>query len=264
MAKRSTSSRTNAEKVSSRIKLASEFEQFERFLVYGISGSGKTRFAASAPKVLLIDVDEKGTASVRRDIDPPVFRVERWGDMNDVYWYLQAGDHPYDSVAIDGITGLQTLCMNYVLGEEAARDASRDPDMPTRQAYGKCAQLMKTQIANFRNLEMNVIFTALTRTDSADEDDDLGETVTGPACQPAVAGRLEAACDTIGYLHTRQVVARVRGTKDKKKVTRRRLIVGPHERYVTKDRNGLFGEFVDSPDVAKMLTIIRGEGDVSG
>lgn len=259
MAKK-TSSRTRSDvktRVEGKIKNASQLPQHERFLIYGYSGAGKTRLAATAPEVLILDINEKGTASVRRDIDPKVYPVNDWIELIEVYWYLQEGDHPYRSVAIDGITAMQTLCMNFVLGDEAARDASRDPDMPSRQAWGKVGQLMKTQITNFRNLPMNVVFTALTRTAAIEDDDgDMTETVTGPAASPSVQGHLEAAVDTIGYLFTREVV--VKKGDVKKKVVRRRLLTGPNARFKTKDRNGVFGEYVDAPDLSKMLNVIYG------
>jgi len=254
-----TSSKTNAQLVEAKIKRASELKSHERFLIYAISGAGKTRLSATLPKPLIIDVNEKGTGSTRRDIDPHVYPVDYWQEINEIYWYLQAGEHDFESWVLDGVTAMQTLCLNFVLGDEASRDASRDPDMPSRQSWGKTGQLMKTQITNFRNLPMNGCFTALTRTNSSgDEDDDMGETTVGPAVSPSVAGHLEAAVDTIGYLFTREVV--VKNKKgDKRKVTRRRLTVGPSAKYVTKDRNGLFGEYVDSPDLSKMLEVIHGE-----
>lgn len=263
MAKK-TSSRTSVrENVLARIKRASDLEQHERFLIYGGSGVGKTRLVASAPKCLIIDVDEKGTGSTRRDSNPYVYPVDKWTDLIEVFWFLQEGDHDFESVGIDGVTAMQTLCMNFVLGDEAARDASRDPDMPSRQAWGKVGQLMKTQITNFRNLPMNVIFTALTRTKTVgDDEDDMGETITGPACSPSVSGHLEAAVDTIGYLMNREVVVKNKAG-DKKKVTRTRLIVGPSPKYVTKDRNGLFGEYIDQPDISKMLRSIYDSEDTT-
>lgn len=258
MAKKVTSRTNVAERVEAKIQRASELKSHERFLIYAISGAGKTRLSATLPSPLIIDVNEKGTGSTRRDLDPYVYPVDYWQEINEIYWYLQAMNHPYESWVLDGATAMQTLCLNFVLGDEASRDASRDPDMPSRQVWGKVGQLMKTQITNFRNLPMNGCFTALTRTSSSgDEDDDMGETTVGPAVSPSVAGHLEAAVDTIGYLFTREVV--VKNKKgDKRKVTRRRLMTGPSSKYVTKDRNGLFGEFVDSPDLSRMLEVIHG------
>jgi hypothetical protein len=255
--------RVDIEKVRSRvekkIRPASQLSINQNFLIYGYPDSGKTRVASSAPGVLLIDVNENGTDSVRRDIDPNVYPIEYWQEINDIYWYLQSGDHNYESVAVDGLTSLQTLCMNFVLGDEAARDASRDPDMPSRQAYGKVAQLMRTQLTNFRNLPLNTVFTALPRTRDTGEGDEDEILITGPSLSPAIAAHATAAVGTIGYLTKREVTIKSKkdGKVTKRKEVRTRLIVGPQERYITKDRNGLFGEYIDAPDLAAMLEIIK-------
>lgn len=268
MAKPKDRSKAN-QRIAKRIKPASEIEDYLRFLIYGYPKKGKTRLCASAPDVLLVDINDKGTSSTRRDTNPNVFPVSTWSDINDLYWFLESGDHQYKTVALDGITGMQTLCMNFVLGEEKSLDASRDPDLPRGPTWQKASQMMKTQITNYRNLPMNVIFTALVRVRSSgdDEGDDDNEEVTiTPNCMPSVASHLEAAVSIIGYLTVRKIYVKkkvkVKGGKSKLKkvpVTRTRLIVGNNERYITGDRTGLFGEYVDSPDISEMLRIYNGQ-----
>ena len=246
-------------RVRKKIKRASELNHNQNFLIYGEAGAGKTRLAATAPKVLIVDINELGTDSVRRDINPNVYPVERWQEVNDVFWYLQEGDHDYESVALDGLTALQTLCMNFVLGDEASRDASRDPDMPSRQAWGKVGQLMKVQITNFRNLPLNTIYTAAERfSEIGDEEDDMF-LKAGPEISPSIAKHARLAVGTIGYLVKREVIVKNKKKGTARKEVRRRLLVGDSERYISKDRNGLFGEYIDAPDLAEMLAMIRGE-----
>jgi energy-coupling factor transporter ATP-binding protein EcfA2 len=262
MAKTQSPNSEVTERVRRRIKKASELESHKRILIYGRSGAGKTRLASSAPKVLLIDVNEKGTDSVRRDLDPDVASVTHWQEINDIFWYLQEGNHDYESVAIDGATAMQNLCMKFVLGDEKARDASRDPDMPSRQVWGKVGELMKTQVTNYRNLPMNVIFTALVRTRAGGEDEADETLYTGPALSPSIGGHLEAAVGMIGFLTTREVVVK-RKNGQRNRVVRRRLMVGPSERYMTKDRDGLFPQYVDNPDLTAMLEYINQGGNDS-
>lgn len=248
------------EKVQKRIRPASKLPKRYRSLFFGRSGSGKTRLASSAPNVLLIDVNEEGTDSVRNDYDPHVIQVKFWQEINDVFWYLQEGNHSYDTWAIDGLTGLQDLCMKFVLGDEAARDASRDPDMPSRAVYLKVSELMKTQITNYRNLPMNGIFTALERKLTTGEDDDESdvEIFYGPALMPSIASAAERAVGMIGYLQSRMVVVKSkRGGKSKRK-PQTRLMIGPSERYLTKDRYGLQVPYIDSPNVAEIIDRIYG------
>jgi len=222
----------------------------------------RTRFCASAPDCLIIDCDEKGTDSTRDDLNPKVVRIETWTEINEVYWYLQSGEHPYKSVAIDTVSGLQTLAMNFVLGDEHARDASRDPDMPSRQIWQKVGQLMKTQITNFRNLPMNVVFTAHTRTRVQGEDEEDETIITGPNISPSVQSHLLGAVGLIGYMMKREVIVRrtVRGKKVRRKATRVRMLIGPSERFETGVRYTALKDFeyIDNPDFQELLELISG------
>lgn len=249
-------SETLAGRVESKIVRASEIESNVRMLIFGRSGVGKTRLGATAPDVLLIDINEKGTMSTRRDLDPHVFPVDNWLEIPELYWYLHSGDHDFKSYCIDGATAMQNLCMKFVMGEEASRDSSKQPDMPTRQAWGIMSELMKTTITNFRNLPMNGIFTALPRTRSVGEDEDEMEMIISPNVSPSVAGHLEAAVDVIGYLQVREVKVRKKGTDRVRTKKRSRLQVGPSERYVTKDRTGVFPPYIDDPDLSAMMALI--------
>jgi len=267
MARQSTSSRTRSEvtaRVRKKIHPAAKHSQNQNVLLYGDSGTGKTRLAASAPKVLMIDVNDKGYDSVRRDYNPDYILVEYWREINDIYWFLQEGDHSYESVAIDTVSNLQNICMDFVLGDEASRDASRDPDMPSRQAWGKVGKLMRTQIINYRNLPLNVIFIAQLRAkQQGDEDEDSGDILYGPEVSPSIEKTLKAAVGTIGYLTKREVVIRNKKTKTARKEIRRRLLLGDSERYISKDRNGVFPDHIDAPDLGDMLGLIY-EGRAGG
>lgn len=258
---------TISKRVRSRIKRASQYAQNQNVLIYGRPGAKKTRFCATAPEVLIIDVNEEGTDSVRRDIDPMTIRVYNWEDFRDIYWFAHEGNHEFESFAIDGVTALQILCMRFVLGERHDMDSSRDPDMPNRPAWGKVGKLMSDEITNWRNLPYNVIFTATERSreiedeGGADSDDEVGR-IIGPNVSPTVASSLEQAVGTIGRMVKREVRVKTKVKKGDKKVirTRRevrsRLLVADSERYVSKDRNGVFGEFIDAPDFAEMLKLI--------
>lgn len=244
-------------RVKSKIKRASEINDPYKILVYSRPGKGKTRLMATLPNVLIIDVNDRGTRSTKRDLDPNVYLVDRLPEMDDLYWFLSEGDHSFESVAIDGVTGLQVLALKFVMNDEAIRDASRDPNMPSKQAWGKANELCKSYITNFRNLPMHVGFTALERSrDMAEDDEEESQIVISPAVSPGVANHLEAAVGTIGHLTNRRVV--VGKGKAKKSVIRTYLRVGPSERYITKDRDGLFGDVIRNPHLGKMIEQIEG------
>jgi phage nucleotide-binding protein len=239
--------------VEKRIKRASKAPRRQRFLIYGEPGTRKTRLAASAPEPLIIDVNDQGQDSVRNDLDPRYYWLDNWNDLNDVYWYLQSGNHDFQTVVIDHVTNLQNICMNFVLGDEASRDASRDPDMPTRQAWGKVGQLMKTQIINFRNLPMNVIFLAHVRSNEVEAEDDETYIKLTPEVSPQVQKVLTGSVGTIGLMTKKEVWVRNKGKGTKRREVRTRLMFADSERYVSKDRNHVFGEYIDAPDMSEMI-----------
>jgi len=263
MPERSTSSRTKKRdieaintRVSSRIKRTSEFAHNQNILVYGIPGARKTRFCATAPNVLILDINEEGTDSVRRDPNPHAIRVYNWEDFLDIYWFAHSGDHEFKTFAIDGVTGLQGLCMGFVLGERHDLDASRDPDMPSRQAWGKVGKLMRDQITNWRNLPYNTIFTATERSRDLDEeggDDDEVARQIGPNVSPSIGSALQQAVGTIGRMVKREVIVKNKKTEVTRREVRSRMVVGDSPRYISKDRNGVFGEYIDAPNFTDML-----------
>jgi hypothetical protein len=156
------------------------------------------------------------------------------------------------------MSGLQTLCLNWILGDEASRDTSRDPDQPSQRLYQKRTQLMNTVITNFRNLPMNVIFTAHTRTREQGEGDDDVTIITGPNLSPATQGHLLGAVGLIGYMLKREVVVKNPKTKKKRKVSRTRLLIGPSDRFETGVRYSALKDFdhIDSPNFMELMKLI--------
>lgn len=238
-------------RVKKKIKRASELDDPMRICVYGRPGKGKTRLMATLPKVLLIDVNDRGTKSTKKDLDPDVFQVEYWAELNDVYWFLKMGDHEYESVVLDTVTAMQNLALKFVMGDEASRDASRDPDMPSRAIWGKTNELVKTQIINFRNLPMNFGVTAHERARDVGEDEEDTQIVISPELSPGAMKTLEGAVDIIGHMTKKKV--RVKKGEKKITVVRYELFVGESERFITKDRFGAFGEVVRNPHLGEMI-----------
>jgi hypothetical protein len=130
--------------------------------------------------------------------------------------------------------------------------------MASRQAWGKIGKLMKTQITNYRNLPMNTIFTATERSRESEEggEDEELIRVWGPNVSPSVTSHLEQAVGTIGRLVKREVVIKNKKRGTTRREVRSRLLLADSERYVSKDRNGVFGEFIDAPDFTEMLRLI--------
>lgn len=237
-------------KIEKRIVPIEEADPYLKILVYGRHGSQKTRFAATAPDVIIIDINEKGTRSARTTHGAKVLQTKTWEDVVHAYWFLATTDHPYQSVAIDGLTAMQNLCMKTVLGEAEDRDPNRPPQMPDRRAWGQLAERMKQQILDFRNLEMHVIFTALERKMG---DEDEGEDISYvPDMSPGSRGFALAGVDVIGRMYMKEVRTGKKGKKEKH-IWEPRMYVGPHDQFETKDRTGSLGQIVRNPTVPKVI-----------
>jgi hypothetical protein len=239
--------------IESRIVPFSEAQPHVKVLVYGRNGAGKTRFAATAPNVLIIDINEKGTRSARR-YPGHVLPITHWEDIGGAYWYLRKGDHEFKSVAIDTLTTMQDACMRYVLKEQADLDPTKDPSMPSKRDWGKTSQLMKRWMLQFRNLPMNVIFLAQERTI---EDEDSGEITLHTCDLPAGArGTALGSVEVIGRLYQREVKLKKNRAK-----WETRMLVGPHDAYDTKDRTGSLGRIVRNPSVPGIIEASFDEED---
>jgi phage nucleotide-binding protein len=219
------------------IQPVAEVEDWLTMLIFGRGGAGKTTLAASSGlKTLIIDFNERGTLSVKRNPNVSVYRVEYWYQLDWVYWYLKSGKHDFKVAVLDTVTSMAILGMKWVLGDDATRDANRDPLMPSKQSYGKLAQVLQTSFYNWRNLDMHVIFTAHERTTYSDDEEGESTLVeTHPALSPAPREALISIVQIVGRLYKKEVTQKQKQGPPKKR-TERRLLVGTDDRYVTKLR----------------------------
>lgn len=230
------------------IQSVDDVEDPVKVLIYARNGVGKTRFAGTAPNVLIIDVDEKGTRSIRGS-GAKVRRVSTWEDVGFAYWYLRVAKHGFKTVAIDTITAMQNVCLNYVLGEAEERDPNRETSSPDKRAYGRAGKLMGQQLLAFRNLPMHVIFLAQERVIT---DDDTGEPILHTPDLPNSSRSVAmGSVGIIGRLYQSEVKKKVKGKTKSDWETR--LLVGPHEEYDTKDRTGQLGTVVRNPTMSKVI-----------
>lgn len=235
--------------VKERIVPVREASPHVKVLLYGRNGSGKTRTGATAPKCLWIDVDEKGTKSIRNYPNVEVFHAQNWEDVVWAYWYLKSGDHDYESVGIDTLTTMQNICMRHVLKEAEDRDPAKDPAMASMRDWGKVGQLMKEHLLYFRNLPMHVVFIAQERS----IDNEEGETERVPDLSPGSRTTATACVDFIGHIRKKEVRAVNRKSKKETKAWRTIMLVGPHEVYLTKDRSGVLPRLVADPTIGRII-----------
>jgi len=85
----------------------------QKVIVYGVPGIGKTTFAATFPKPILLRTENGASA-----LDIPTFPavLTKMGQLNDVFKAL-AGPHDYKTLIIDSLDWLEPLVFNAVLSK---------------------------------------------------------------------------------------------------------------------------------------------------
>lgn len=231
-----------------------EAEPYVKVLLYGRNGKGKTRTAATGPKPLIADINEKGTKSIR-NYDAHVFHVKAWEDVVYLYWFLKQGDHDFETVVLDTLTALQNMCIAHVLKESEDRDPNKDPHTMSMREWGKVGELMKPLLLNFRNLPMHVVFVAQERS----VDNEEGESEKVPDLSPASRATAMSSVDIIGRIFQKEVRVINKQTQKETKAWETLMLVGPHEVYTTKDRTGVLPRIVRKPTIKMLIKASQSE-----
>jgi phage nucleotide-binding protein len=190
------------------VTTVSESPEFINLLVYGNPGVGKTVLAGSADAVpelrpvLILDV-EGGTFSIReRYPDVDVIRVQTWPDMQKVYDALYKGEHDYQTVVLDSLTEIQKFSMYRIMASVLQEHPDRDPEVPSIREWGKNIEQIRRLVRAFRDLPMNVVFTALAATD---KDNKTGLVTTRPSLSGKLAMEVGGFVDILLYMYIKRV-----------------------------------------------------------
>lgn len=251
-----------------------------RYLVYGRNKKGKTRFCATAPDVLICDPEDGTIAETK--LNPDVWHVTEWGDLDEIYNFLKAGGKspktgkPYQWVALDGMTKMLSMAIDFVSKQQAERDLTRQPNQVDQRTYGQANRMIESMLHNFHSLRnIGIILTAQERVVEIENMEDLGsdEDATPstfqyvPDLTKGARAPLNQVVDLIGRIYVVRgdfvIKRRVRQgdkivVKEVETKIQRRLFVGPHEMYDTGYRSGFdLPDFLREPTVASVNRALR-------
>lgn len=222
-------------------------------MVYGRSGVGKTRLAGSSHsvdemrRVLLIDI-EGGSLTLRKDFpDVELVRVQNWSEMQGVYDALYAGGHGFKTVILDSLTEIQKFNMTNIMKQLVDKtDGERDMDVPSLREYLKNLEQTRRFVRAFRDLPINVIFTALEREDK----DRMNRPIKLPSLSGKMAQEVAAFLDIVLYYNMKEV----EGPDGKRQL--RVLQSQATESTIAKDRSGLLPPVMTDPTMEQLYDII--------
>jgi len=240
-----------------RITKPSSIKKWPRIMIVARNKKGKSTFCLTAgvDKILILD-PEHGTDEMKKS-DPSVWHIEKWEDLDDVLNYLRFSTHPYQWVAVDGLTKLSNMALKYVMKLQEEKSLDRIPGMVQQRDYGKAGELMKDMLTRFHNLQMGVIFTSQERQDEAFDSEEDSDVETPASMYIAdlpkgVRGYVNSIVDVIGRLYI---------VKEDGK-TERRLWIGESLKYDTGYRSDFtLPDYIRSPTVPKLVRLMRTGSD---
>lgn len=269
-----------------RIETVTRRERLLKMLIYGPYGVGKTTLAASALEVpamkdVIMVNAESGDLAVDHMEDLDAITVTDFRTLGQIIEYLKQhcrardegnterlreleaflrGVEPedikeprqYKTVIVDSLSELEAYCFNQLLG---ITDSTRLDEEVTGAEWGEYKKnntMMIRVVRAFRDLPMNVIFTAGEKYNQ----DETKKFKYVPDLTGQLAKRVQGFMDMVGYY--------VQGKGENGPI--RRLYVSPSGagRYDAKHRYASFkGEFFEDPTIASIMTeagLLREDG----
>lgn len=259
--------RVKGQGVLSRIAPVSLSSTGMKINVYGRSGTGKTVFACTFPKPLLLMGFEDGTRSVHNlgaeGVD--FVRVRDSSELVELTQHLAGGS--YKTGVLDTASALQDRILCEILGIEAL-PAQRSWGMASREQWGQCALQTKERLRALLDLTCHIVIVAQEREFNTETEGDLLMPFVASALTPSVTGWLNPACDYIvqTFIQRRMEEKTVKiGNKITKTLKAGKgvdfcLRTAPDPVYTTKFRlpkGTPLPDIIIDPDFSKLDSLIR-------
>lgn len=266
--------------VLGRIVPVSSQEGGLKIVVYGRGKTGKTSFACTFPKPLLLIGTEDGTRSVSNVKGVEFVMLYEADDLGELVGQVQA-QGKYSTLVLDTAGGYQDLILKGVLGLDEVpvskyRQASKGEawGITDKGTWGTIGTQFKERMRSFLNLAQSPgLHTVVIAHERSFGDDDSQSNLIfptiGPALTPSASGWLNGACDYICQTflreRTEERIHEVQGKKISQKVKTGEveycLRTGPHPVFMTGfrvPRGVVVPADIPDPCYDKVLAAIRG------
>lgn len=209
-------------------------------IVYGDGGVGKTSFASTAPKPLLLDLEGGAKYFGLRGINIDVVTIDSWAEADDVISY--AKKNGYETLVVDPIGELMALLRRYMESLKDSKLNQRDGS-PTAAGWGYMKQNMRNFLRKLRDAGIHTIVIA-----HVDDVPDDGKIVKYPLIETKIRQEMINMFDVCGYM---TIVGAGEAAK-------RAIMVDPEsEKIKAKDRTGQLGKVIE-PDFTKIVNACQG------
>ena len=200
-------------------------------LLYGVSGTGKTRLLASLANVLVIVTEEGMKSTVDLEVD--TISPTSWEEILQIIQYLKThikgqevefGERSYKAIGIDSLTALHTLILKSVL-------RLNKRELAQLQDWGLAGDRVETVIQAILSLPVHFVATAL---EQIDKDEIIGKVYAAPMIPGKLSRKIPALFDEVFQLRVEQ--------KQDGSV-QRVVLTQPDSIYMARDRSGILGKF---------------------
>lgn len=236
-----------------------EQEEALTILVHGPAGAGKTSFAATGPKpIILFDAERASKFIQLRKVRwdpmreaPPVYdgswdmcviKIRNWETAQKGLEYLKTGNHPFKTAVVDSISEIQIKAMENVNGRN---------QMQT-QHWGKLLQYMGSFLRDLRDLmeeEDSPLKVMVLISTSKDYNGTFK-----PYLQGSIASQVPYLFDLTAYLYVNQVQDNLGNVTEN-----RYLFTGAHPQYEAKSRVPGLPPTIENPHLEGLFNGIFGK-----
>lgn len=208
-------------------------------LVYGMGGVGKTTFAASFPKPLLLDFENGAKYFGERGIKVDVALFKNWLSAQDKV-ELKGVIDSYETIIVDPIGEAMEKLMNDQETVKGSKYRQANGDL-TMAGWGQVKKEMRNFIKWLRDSGKNVVLVA-----HVDEKGDEDRIVKRPMLATKLSDELITMVDIVGYMRV------ITQDGEEKRVI---SVDAGDDKIISKDRTGKLGKYI-KPEYAYIAQVL--------
>lgn len=209
-------------------------------ICYGNGGVGKTTFASTAPKPLLVDCENGAKYFGLRGISMDVAKINDWSDMKGLIEVAQSGE--YETIIIDPVGELMEKLKRFMIMRADKKLVMIDGS-PTIAGWGWLKDNMRNTLKVLRDSGCHILINA-----HVSEQDDEGKILKRPMLMTKLSDEIINMVDIVGYMEVMNF------EEGEKRVIH---VDSASDKYLAKDRTGQLGKIIP-PNFTDIIDACQG------